>query len=364
MSKDNIRISPRALQNFVEQIFAELGFAKKVAERAAEVLVMADLRGVDSHGVARLPGYIRQVDEGIIHTQFQPKVLRETSSTASVDGDSGLGLYNAGFAADIAMQKAKEHGSGWVSIQNSSHFGIAAAHVLQGLEEGLMGFAMTNASPLVAPAGGKDRLLGTNPICVCIPSGKEPPFVLDMATTVVANGKLEVAKRAGMPIPEGYAQTAEGKSTTDAEALIKGGSMLPLGGSLQHSSYKGYGLGAWVDIMTGVLSGANFGLWVPPFVPFLGHNQGKVGEGIGHFVGFWNVEAFMDRAAFNDRMDKWLQTFRKSQAAEGLTEVLIPGEPERRMTAKRKNEGIPLQHEVYEQLQILANRFDVNLPAT
>lgn len=360
-SSDHSFINHSQLKNFVSGIFAKAGFAQHVAEVGAGVLVEADLRGIESHGVGRLHGYIRQLDEGIIQTNFKPHIERESATTAILNGDRGLGLYNTTFAGNIAVEKAEQYGSGWVAIKNSSHFGIAMAHAKKAVENNMIAMVMTNASPLVSPAGGKERLLGTNPICVCIPAGVEAPYILDMATTVVANGKLEVAKRKGQQIPTGYAQTEDGKPTTNPDALKLGGSMLPLGSSLEHSSYKGYGLGAWVDIFTGVLSGANFGPWVPPFVPFLGHNQGKVGDGLGHFIGCWKIDAFMDVDEFKSRMDTWIQRFKSSKPVDGQERVLIPGEPEALSTAEKMKNGIPLHTAVVENLRILGERFGVDL---
>ncbi|MCB0738494.1 MAG: Ldh family oxidoreductase [Bacteroidetes bacterium] len=342
------------LTQFVSHVFISVGFKPDVALIAAKVLVEADLRGIESHGVGRLHGYLRQVREGIIKPDFTPFIERERTTTAILNGDKGLGLYNTGYACNIAIEKAKAHGSGWVAIKNSSHFGIAMAHAKKAIEHNMIAMVMTNASPLVAPAGGNDRMLGTNPICVCIPAGEQEPFILDMATTVVANGKLEVAKRKGEDIPIGYAQTKDGQDTTSANALIDGGTMLPLGSSLAHSSYKGYGLASWVDIFTGVLSGANFGPWVPPFVPFLGHDMERVGEGLGHFIGVWNIDAFMDVPQFKARMDKWILAFKNSQPNKGIERVLIPGEIEANLAAKRQSEGIPVHESVVANLEEIA----------
>lgn len=345
-----MNISHTELNNFVQSVFLAAGFNSIEAKTAADVLVLSDLRGIESHGTARLPGYIRLVDLGIIKPNAKPKIERERLSTLTIDGDGGLGLYIASYAMDLAIQKAKATGSGWAAINNSSHFGIAGAHAKKALEQDMIGFAMTNASPLVAPAGGTERLLGTNPICWCFPSAKQEPFFADLATTVVANGKLEVAKRKGLSIPEGYAQDANGNPTTSADALKEGGTMLPLGGSLTHSSYKGYALGAAVDIFTGVLSGANFGPWVPPFVPFLNQSGQKVGKGIGHFVGAWSVDAFMDVDEFKTRMDQWIERFANSTPSSDVDKVLIPGQKEAETQKYLLVNGIDVNPKVWEAL--------------
>lgn len=354
-------IDLETLRKFIHGVFAGLSFSEEECSNAARVLTLSDLRGVESHGCARLHGYVRLVDAGKIKPNAKPFIEREFGSTATLDGDSGLGLHVATKAAEIAIDKAKKHGSGWVSVKNSSHFGVAVGHVLPALEEGLIGFSLTNASPLVAPAGGKDRLLGTNPICIAFPAKEKAPFICDMATTVVANGKLEVAKRKGVDIPLGYAQDKNGQTSPDPSILSQGGSMLPLGGSLDHSSYKGYALGSVVDILTGVLSGANYGPWVPPFVPFLNQVSDSVGQGIGHFVGAWSVEGFIDTEEFKERMDHWMETFSKSNPAEGIDKVWIPGEKEHELSIERREKGIPVHRETWKTLEELDQRFNLNM---
>lgn len=358
-----MQVSQQQLQSFIYNIFIKNAFPHEVAERAATNLVKADLRGIDSHGVARLSGYIRLVKAGRINPSAKPNIIHETPSTATVDADGGLGLWTAHEAMKIAIQKAKNVGSGWVAVQNSSHFGIAAAHAEMALENDMIGLAMTNASPLVAPAGSKQAYLGTNPICVAVPAGKNLPFIMDLATAAAANGKLEIAQRKDKPIPSGWAQTAEGEQTTDANALKRGGTLLPLGSDADHGYHKGYGLGAWVDIFTGVLSGANFGQWVPPFVAFLDQQKELPGKGIGHFVGCWRIDAFQPAEAFKNRMDKWIEGVKQLEKAKGIDEILVPGEPEFRAEKERRQNGINIQHKVWEDMQQLAEEFKVQLPA-
>ncbi len=338
------------LKNFLQAVFTEKGYDSEQALVAANVLLQADLSGIDSHGVARLSGYLRQIKEGKIKIDAQSSIERSTPSTANLDGDQGLGLLSAQEGMKLAIDKAKNAGSGWVAIKNSSHFGIAAAHAMLALEEDMIGFAMTNASPLVTPAGGVEAKLGTNPICYAIPAGKEHPVIVDMATTTVANGKLEIASRKGEQVPEGWAQDAKGHHSRNPNALKDGGTLLPLGSDLSRSSYKGYALGSAVDIFSGVLSGANFGPWVPPFVTFLDQKQEKVGEGIGHFLGAWRVDGFRPVEEFKDHMNTWIQNMKQTKTNDEADEVLIPGEPEFREKQKREYEGIPVVDEVYQQL--------------
>jgi len=252
------------LRNFTQNIFLAIGCSQEHAELAADVLLKSDLRGIDSHGVARLSGYVRLWEKQRINPTPNIRIVHETATTATVDGDAGLGLVVAPFAMKVAIEKAETYGSGWVAIKNSNHFGIAGYHALMAVEKDMIGFAMTNASPLVAPTFANERMLGTNPMCYAFPAGKYPPVVVDMATSAAANGKLEIAQRSGKPVPEGWIQDANGNYTTDPHALKTGGSLLPLGSDREHGSHKGFGLSATVDILSGVLSGANYGPWVPP----------------------------------------------------------------------------------------------------
>src|SRR5215204_6089433 len=251
------------LHAFARAIFVKIGCNEEDATLATGVLLSADLRGIDSHGIARLSGYVRLWDAKRVNPCPSVKIIHETPSTATVDGDSGLGLVVAPKAMQIAIDKAKAVGSGWVSVQNSNHFGIAGYHSMMALEEDMIGICMTNASPLVAPTFSIERLLGTNPICVAIPAGNQPPFVADLATTTAANGKLEILQRKNGVAPLGWIQDKNGKASTDPHELKVGGALLPLGGDREHGSHKGYALGAVVDILSAVLSGANYGPWVP-----------------------------------------------------------------------------------------------------
>jgi LDH2 family malate/lactate/ureidoglycolate dehydrogenase len=263
---------------------------------------------------------------------------------------------------EIAMEKAAAVGSGWVSVKNSNHFGIAGYHAMMALKSDMIGMAMTNASPLVAPTFSLDRLLGTNPIAVAVPAGEEPPFVADMATTTAANGKLEILQRVGKQAPKGWIQDKMGQPSTDPHELKNGGALVPLGSDYEHGSHKGYCLGAVVDIFSAVLSGANYGPWVPPFVAFLAPPADPVGEGIGHFVGAMRIDAFRPADEFKKNMDKWIRRFRSSTPVQGQKRVLIPGDPEREMEAHREQHGIPVNPKVLEDLRALASRFDVKNP--
>lgn len=347
------------LFTFTKKIFQSIGCSEADAHLATDVLLSADLRGVDSHGVARLSGYVRLYEAGRINPTPNVRIVHETPSTAVVDGDRGLGLVVAPKAMDIVIEKAKNVGTGWVSVKNSNHYGIAGYHAMQALAHDMIGIAMTNASPLVAPTHATDRMLGTNPIAVAIPALEQPPFVADFATTTAANGKLEMLQRKNLEAPYGWIQNAAGESSKNPNELKSGGALLPLGGDT--GSHKGYCLGSIVDIFSAVLSGANYGPWVPPFVSFLPLPENPVGEGIGHFLGAMRVDAFRPAGEFKAHMDNWINTFRGAKTKEGEEAVLIPGDPERLISEKRLQEGIPLLDPVIKDLEALGKRFDLQL---
>ena len=352
--------SYQKLEAFIQDTFIAIGCPKADATLAARVLISADLRGVDSHGVARLSGYIRLWEAQRINPVPEIKIAHETPSTAVVDGDAGLGLVAGPKAMEIAIEKAKNVGTGWVSVKNSNHYGIAGYHSMMALEHDMIGISMTNASPLVSPTFSKERLLGTNPISVSIPAKNQPPFVADMATTTAANGKLEILQRKELDCPTGWVQDKEGIQTTDSFGVNKGGALLPLGGDKEHGSHKGYILGSIVDIFSAVLSGANYGPWVPPFVSFLQPPSDPVGDGIGHFFGAMRVDAFRPKEDFLEHMDNWIDRFKKGETVAGQDKVLIPGDPERKMEAERKENGIPLLQPVVEDLKKVAEKFELD----
>jgi len=348
------------LRAFSERVFKKMGHSQAHATLAAHVLVMADARGVDSHGVARLSGYVRLWEAQRVNASPKITTAHETPTTATIDADAALGLVAGPKAMELAIEKAKTYGSGWVSVKNSNHYGIAGYHAMMALEHDMIGISMTNASPLVAPTFSKERLLGTNPIAVAIPAGEQPPFVADFATTTAANGKLEILQRKGEAAPVGWIQDIAGQPATDPSQLKSGGALLPLGSDRIRSSHKGYCLGSIVDIFSAVLSGANYGPWVPPFVSFLPLAPDPVGEGIGHFFGAMRIDGFRPAAEFKQHMDQWISRFRSAQAVEGETSVLVPGDPERELQAKRIEEGIPLLPPVVEDLKKLAEKFSLD----
>lgn len=347
------------LREFTKSVFKKMGCSDEHADLATDVLIKSDLRGIDSHGVARLTGYVRLWEKGRINAKPDIKIVHETPTTATVDGDSGLGLVVAPFAMKVAIEKAEKYGSGWVSVRNSNHFGIAGYHTMMAVEKDMIGFAMTNASPLVAPTFANERLLGTNPMCYAFPAGKYPAVIVDMATSAAANGKLEIAQRMNKAVPDGWIQDANGKPSNDPHELKKGGSLIPLGSDRDHGSHKGFGLSATVDILSAVLSGANYGPWVPPFVAFMEPSKDPVGQGIGHFLGAMRVDGFRPVEEFKYHLDNWIERFSNAKTIDPNQKVIIPGQPEIEAEKDRKLNGIPLIDDVCKDLNEVAEKLGI-----
>jgi L-2-hydroxycarboxylate dehydrogenase (NAD+) len=348
------------LHRFVVRVFERMGLQPADAVQAADILVAADRRGIDSHGIMRLKAYCELLRSGRANPRPNVTVIRETASTAAVDGDGGLGLVVGPRANAIAMAKADAAGSGWVTVRNSQHFGIAGYYVMTAADRGLIGWAMTNAAPQVAPAGGAAPMLGTNPIAVGFPAGEEPQVVIDMATSAVAFGKVVIAKRDGRSIPEGWVMNGAGRPTTDPAVALTGGALLPLGSTPERGAHKGYCLGALVDLLCGVLGGAAWGPFVLPFLVPQRIDLGReVGKGIGHFFGALRIDGFMDPAEFRTRIDDWCRTFRATPPGPGVDRVLVPGDPERRAEADRSANGVPLAPAVVADLRTVSEQTGV-----
>lgn len=338
------------LRDFTRDVFVSFGVPQEQATVASDVLSKADLRGIDSHGVARLRTYVDMFTIGRINPRPNIRIVREKKSIATVDGDSGLGLVVGPKANEIAMEKASVYGSGWISVCNTNHYGIASYYCLKALERDMIGWSMTNTSRIVVPLWGAERRLGTNPIAIAFPGHRNPPIVIDMATSVVAFGKVEMAERAGVAMPEGWIIDENGNPSTQAGDVYKGG-ILPLGSTREMGAHKGYCLSAMVDILSAVLSGANWGPYVPPFALFEDVPLQSVGKGIGHFFGAMEIDGFEDVDVFKMRIDEWISVFRNTKPAPGHQAVLIPGDPEHEAENVRSRYGIPLIGSVVNDLK-------------
>lgn len=347
------------LNDFTSTIFQKMGCSKVDAKAIAKVFIAAELRGLSSHGMIRLKDYFELWKANRINVKPDVKIVYETPSTAVVNGDNAVGMVAATKSMQIAIEKAKNAGTGWVSTRNSNHYGIAGYYSMMALEHDMIGICMTNANPLVAPTFSVTRMMGTNPIAVAIPALHNPPFVADFSTTPIARGKLAVSEKKGEKVVLGYVQDKDGKPTDDPSILAKGGSMVTLGGDFEHGSHKGFCLAAIVDIFSAVFSGANFGPFVPPSVAYLPVLDKKVGEGTGHFFGAMRIDAFQPADQFKAKMDEWIETFRNAKSAPGMPSVVIPGDPERAKEQRLKTTGIDLIPGVVKDINEIANFFGV-----
>ncbi len=348
------------LSDFTKKLFCKIGCPEKDAGIIADVLIKAELRNIPSHGMIRIMDYIGLYEKNRINVSPDIKITHQTPSTAVVDGDNCFGMIVADFAMKLAIKKAVDAGTGWVAVRNSNHFGIAGYYSMLALEHDMIGISMTNANPLVAPTWSTSRLLGTNPLAVAIPANKQKPFVADFATTPIARGKLAVKAKLGEPVAEGFVQDKEGNASTNPDILKKGGAILPLGGDYMHGSHKGYCMGAIVDIFSAIFSGANFGPFVPPQVPYLPLPETSTGKGLGHFFGAIRIDAFQSKKEFKNKMDTWINTFKEAKTIKGQECVVIPGEPEAEAEEKNMKNGISLIPAIENELKKIAKKYGVN----
>ena len=334
--EEAINVSGDDLKATVAAIFEKVGVPAEDAELGADVLVLADLRGVDSHGVSNmLRSYLGGYQRGEINPQPNISIVRETPATASIDSDRGLGTIVTPKAMDIAIQKAREVGVGMVTIGNSRHLGMASYHAMRALEHDMIGVCMTSAPPRMVPTFGAEPRLGTNPIAVAVPARNEAPFVFDAATSSVAQNKIEIARRLGADLEPGWLASEDGTPIMEEVPVPENYHLLPVGATRELGSHKGYGLACVVDILAGVLTGFGYGA-VPGRPNF------------GHYVAAYNVSGFDDPDHFKDEMDGWLQMMKSTKPAPGHDRVLVAGQPEAEMEAVRRQEGIPLHPDVVQ----------------
>ncbi|MDH7498918.1 MAG: Ldh family oxidoreductase [candidate division NC10 bacterium] len=335
--KSVVLVKPEPLSQFCRHLFQKVGVPMQDAQVLMDNLIEADLRGVDTHGVTRIAIYIERLQSGAVKAKPQIKVLKETPTSALLDGDHGLGQVISAKAMEMAIEKAKAGVIGLVGVRNSTHNGAMAHFAMMAVKQDLIGIALTNTVPLMAVTGGNQAMIGNNPLAIAAPAGSEKPVVFDMACSIAARGKIILAAKKGEKIPLGWAIDKEGLPTQDAKAALEG-LILPVGG------HKGYGLALMVDVLSGVLTGAHFGPSVGP----LYNNPGV--QGIGHLMAAIRIEAFLPLSEFKARMDQMIRDIKNSKKAKGVEEIFLPGEIEMGIEAKRRKEGIPLSRAVYEEL--------------
>ncbi|MCL7454035.1 MAG: Ldh family oxidoreductase [Anaerolineae bacterium] len=357
MAEITSAVDGKKLLDFCVRAFVKMGVQPEDARITADVLVAANLRGIDSHGVARLARYVNGLRDGVMVAQPDTKAIHETPTTVTIDAGAGLGQPVSYRAMKQAIEKAKAYGCGFATIRNSNHYGIAGYYAMMALEEGMIGMSTTNAAVLVVPTFGRDAVYGTNPIALAVPAGQERSFVMDMATSTVPRGKLEVYHRQEKPLPLGWATDEKGVPTADAGRVLDnfakraGGGLLPLGGAGEEmSGHKGYGMGLMVEILSAVVPGAAFLSGVYPK-----DEQGKpLPANLGHFFGAWRVDAFRPAEEFEADMDRFIRELKGGALAEGATRIYVHGEKEFEEAARRAETGIPLGPKVEASLKQIA----------
>ena len=353
-----ILVNQDKLRHFATQVLVKIGVPEEDARISADVLVYADLRGVETHGMSnnnlgRI--YVTGIRDRGVNPKAQVKIVHETPVTALVDGDGGLGLVVGVRAMNIAIEKAKQSYIGMVTVRNSHHFGAAQYFSMMAVPHGMIGISSTNTSPIVLPTGGKEPVYGTNPISVAAPSDKEAPFCLDMGTSAIVFQKVILSTRLGKALPLGVAADEEGQPTTDPEVALKARKLLPLGGTPELGSHKGYGLGILVDILCGVLSGHGAGVQM---------DRERGFGSTGHFFAAIRVDAFRPLEDFKAQMDDVFQRIHRIPPVDGYDRVLVAGDIEHMAEQRRSKEGIPLLPEVVTELMDLADEVGVTWDLT
>lgn len=350
------RFNPDKLRVFSSRVLQAEGVSKEDSDITAEMLIACDLRGVESHGIAHLgPFYVTRIREGTINVSPRLKISSSSPTTASMDGDMGLGFIVGYRAMHDAIAKAEQYGSGFVTVRNGSHFGAGTFYAMMALPYDMIGLALTSTWPGVVSPDGTSPSVGTNPLAIAIPSGKKPPFVLDMATSVVAAGKLEIARRQGTSIPKGWAVDGEGNPQTDPNKIQYGfppGGLVPLGGEAKTGGYKGFSLGVAIDILCSLLSGAGSNI-------FLSKLAEVPGNPYNHFFGAIRIGGFLPVEEFKNQMDRMTEAFEALPTLPGVRKIFLAGGPEAEIVEERKTNGIPLDERVIQTLKDLSTELNI-----
>jgi len=343
------------LIDYAVQFFIRHDISAKDARTAADILLEADLRGVDSHGIIRLDTYYgTRLRKGLIDPHAPLTVVRETGTTLALDGGHGLGQIVAHNAMARCIEKARQSSIAMTTVRNSNHYGIAGYYAMMALPHDMIGISLTNSQPLIAPSHSRVALLGTNPIAVAVPAGGERPYVLDMATSIVPIGRITVYQKAEKKVPAGWGIDPQGRVTEDPNQILNGGALLPLGGTDEMRGYKGYGLSLLVDLLSGLLSGAAFG----------GHvgQSSNAPANVGHFFAAMRIDLFRSAEEFKSDMDTYLREIKSAPLAAGEERILIHGEKEFEKRAINEKNGVPLMQPVVKMLEDAAR--DAAIPYT
>lgn len=348
MSNDVVLITVEKLQAACQRILEKVGVPSPQAEVIAEAVVEGDLRGVESHGILRLPAYVHRVQRGLMNPVTDPVIIREQGATVLLDAQGGFGQVAGVQAMDIAIEKARQYGIGMVAVRNANHLGVASYYAMRALPHRMIGLLATNAAPSMAAWGGAKAVLGTNPICIAIPTGLDVDIVLDMASSQVARGKIRLAATRGESIPPGWALDAQGNPTQDPNEALKG-TLLPMGGP------KGYGLALVVEVMAGVMTGSDFSVHLASV-----HDLDRP-TSVGFVVQAVDLRAFVDWDEFVSRMESLVWEIRQSPRAPGVERIFLPGEIEWLKSQERRRSGVPVARSVLRELLGLAAEVGVTL---
>lgn len=352
------RFKKEDLMDFVVRYMTTLGVPENDARIVGEVLISADMRGVESHGLHRLGSYYgNRIQKNYINPKTPYTIIQSTPSTALIDGGNGCGQVVSFNAMKMCIAKAKQSGLAAITVKNSNHFGIAGFYSMMALEHDMVGICMTNSQPLVSPTYGRTAVLGTNPISVAAPSGKKIPYVLDMATSAVAYGKIQLYEKKKEEIPVGWGIDSEGRVTTDPTKIKPGGlgALLPLGGMDITAGYKGYGLALFVEILCSTLSGGNY-------LTNVGSPSSPNPTGVSHFFMAMDIAAFRPIAAFKDQMDDMVELLKNSPLAVDRDEILIAGEKEFEYEKYNQIHGVPLIQPIIDDLIKEGDKIGVAFP--
>jgi LDH2 family malate/lactate/ureidoglycolate dehydrogenase len=344
------RFDAGKLQEWAVAAMEGAGIPRENAQIVADSLLAANLRGVDTHGITRLPIYVERVQAGLTNGRTQGRVLSESEATAVYDGENGLGQVIGTRAMQLAVAKAETAGIATVSARNSTHYGTAAYYAIMALERDMIGISLTNSPALMVPWGGKRPFFGTNPPAIAVPAGQEPPFIFDMATSVVSRGAIILAAKKGDPIPPTWAVNAAGEPTTDARVAVNEGALLPLGG------HKGFGLAMMIEVLAATLAGGPFG----PHVGELYNNPDpNRPQAIAHLFMAMRIDRFRPVAEFKADMDAMIREVKAQPLARGFERIMVAGEPEAKAEAERREKGVPLSDAVVKDLTKLGESVGV-----
>ncbi len=340
------------LRGWTEEILLKTGVSRDDAALFTDSMIEANLRGVDTHGITRiLCVYVERIQKGVMSAKSNLDIVRERTSTVLIDCHNSIGQVGADRAMRMTIEKARKTGVAFSAVSHSNHYGMAAYWAMMALPQGMIGFSSTNAPAAMAPTGGRTAMFGTNPLAVAIPAGRELPVVLDLATTVVARGRINLYAKQGKPLEPGWAFDERGVPTTDPDAALKG-LLAPIGG------YKGYGIALAIDFLCGILTGSNYGAHFPGF---LADNMSEPTD-VGSVFGAINIESFMDLQEFTTAIDRAIQEIKTSARAAGVDRIFIPGEIEFDMKAKRLAQGIPIPDPVVKDFIALGSSLGVPFP--